>query len=328
MYEKYFNDYNNFTLKHNFGLKHLTIKQQCIYKNSTCSLVKYSYKRQKSKKSNPFFIIPSIFHTPEILFLNKKSYFINELQSISDVYLIHWHEILDSTHTLDDYVLYAIKCLDVIYLLEKQKINLIGHCIGGNIAIATTNLKQSYVNTIMLMTTAWCFEHFSYYFKIHQNMNLDNIVKNLPFIPKVYIQILFFLMSPENFYSKYQKYLNTQSIKDKILLFQIENWLSSAYNLPSATYFQIMKDLLHDNNLIKLKWKINNIIINPSNIHIPSFLISAKNDKIAPINSISPLCQALKNHHIINVDGGHISYLIGIKLNTYIKEYQNWLANS
>ncbi len=84
-----------------------------------------------------FLIIPSIFNSPEIFFLARDKSFIENLRSYGEVYLIDWLEIEEPKYLLDDYV---HKIIEVIDNLKIKDINLIGHCIGGNLAIATNVL--------------------------------------------------------------------------------------------------------------------------------------------------------------------------------------------
>ncbi|AEK75111.1 poly-beta-hydroxybutyrate polymerase [Rickettsia conorii subsp. heilongjiangensis 054] len=72
---------------------------------------------------------------------------------------------------------------------------------------------------------------------------------------------------------------------------------------------------------INLKWKIDNFIIDPSLIHCPVYIVAAEDDQIVHKASILPLQKLLKNSKLIDVAGGHISYLINDKLDKLFKEY-------
>ncbi|CEO17016.1 Putative aminoacrylate hydrolase RutD [Rickettsia monacensis] len=265
-----------------------------------------------------FLIIPSIFNSPEIFFLARDKSFIENLRSYGEVYLIDWLEIEEPKYLLDDYV---YKIIEVIDSLKIKDINLIGHCIGGNLAIATNVLMPKFIKTLTLLTCPWDFSHFFYIRMLHRYLKLDSGIENLPIIPKVHIQILFFLLFPDYFNAKLKKFFSITSDKEQELAFRIENWLMSGNNISKGVYNQIIQNILDENMFINLKWKIDNFIIDPSLIHCPVYIVAAEDDQIVPKSSILPLQKLLKNSKLINVTGGHISYLINDKLDKLFKEY-------
>ncbi|WP_037231163.1 alpha/beta fold hydrolase [Rickettsia monacensis] len=240
------------------------------------------------------------------------------MRSYGEVYLIDWLEIEEPKYLLDDYV---YKIIEVIDSLKIKDINLIGHCIGGNLAIATNVLMPKFIKTLTLLTCPWDFSHFFYIRMLHRYLKLDSGIENLPIIPKVHIQILFFLLFPDYFNAKLKKFFSITSDKEQELAFRIENWLMSGNNISKGVYNQIIQNILDENMFINLKWKIDNFIIDPSLIHCPVYIVAAEDDQIVPKSSILPLQKLLKNSKLINVTGGHISYLINDKLDKLFKEY-------
>ncbi|GAA5252125.1 hypothetical protein KNCP2_04130 [Candidatus Rickettsia kedanie] len=94
------------------------------------------------------------------------------------------------------------KIIEVIDSLQIKDINFIGHCIDGNLAIATNVLMPKFIKTLTLLTCPWDFAHFFSIRMLHRYLTLDSGIKNLPIIPKIHIQILFFLLFPNYFNTK------------------------------------------------------------------------------------------------------------------------------
>ncbi len=200
-----------------------------------------------------FLIILSIFNSLEIFFLARDKSFIETLRSYGEVYLIDWLEIEEPKYLLDDYV---HKIIEVIDNLKIKDINLIGHCIGGNLAIATNVLMPKFIKTLTLLTCPWDFSHFFYIRMLHRYLKLDSGIDNLPIIPKIHIQILFFLLFPDYFNAKLKNFFSITSDKEQELALRIENWLMSGNSISKEVYNQIIQNILDKNMFINLKWKI------------------------------------------------------------------------
>ncbi|WP_342270695.1 alpha/beta fold hydrolase [Rickettsia endosymbiont of Orchestes rusci] len=269
----------------------------------------------KVKKPNKtFLIVPSIFNSPEIFFLSRDKNFIDNLRECGEVFLIDWSEVKNPEYLLDDYVRQVIEIIDKLKKRGITSINLIGHCLGGNLAIAANVIAPGSIQTLTLLTTPWDFSHFFYIRQFHRYFDLDYYVDNLPVIPKIHLQILFFLLFPNYFNVKLDKFFSLTSLKEQDLAFRIENWLMSGNSLPKATYYQIMQNILDDNMFANLRWKINNTVIDPGLINQPVYIVTANNDQIVPKSSILSLHRLLKDSTLLEVEGGHISYLVNNKL--------------
>ncbi|MCC8406650.1 MAG: alpha/beta hydrolase family protein [Rickettsia endosymbiont of Sceptobius lativentris] len=351
-YQEYFDLYNNYIRTHNLGNKYLesgkivmqtehyrVLYYSCMPSSSVMSFPlqlesRNNYKMDSSCSGNDkerrandvernqddttFLIIPSIFNSPEIFFLARNKSFIENLRSYGEVYLIDWLEIEEPKYLLDDYV---HKIIEVIDSLKIKDINLIGHCIGGNLAIAAKILIPKFIKTLTLLTCPWDFSHFFYIRMLHRYLKLDSGIESLSIIPKIHIQILFFLLFPDYFNAKLKKFFSITAGKEQELAFRIENWLMSGNNIYKGVYNQIMQNILDENMFINLEWKIDNFIIDPSLIDCPVYIVAAEDDQIVPKFSILSLQKLLKNSKLIEVKGGHISYLINDKLDKLFKEY-------
>jgi polyhydroxyalkanoate synthase len=321
-YEQYVGQYNDFINQNKIGNQFILQATSIEYSSKNFRILKYQ--ADQTVTNRVILIVPSIFNSPEILFLGKTGGLVSKLQHLGTVYLIHWQSITDANYSLDDYVLELAYALDVLNNNTKQLINLIGHCIGGNLSIAAQIIKPELVKTLTLLTTPWDFTHFNANYQIQQYLNLDKNIQLLPVIPKIYTKILFFFLAPEYFNTKIVRYFDLDLEEDRQLFFKIEHWLMSGHDLPAATYFQITRELVTANIPAHNSWQINNNIIDPSTINIPVSLIIARTDKIAPMSSILTLLQNIKHSTIMEVEGGHISYLLKNAHGKFFQMYKSW----
>jgi len=315
-YQKYFNEYSDYSNKY-LGSSRYLAEGKRIITTKYYQILRYE-KYQTIYSDKKFLVIPSIFNSPEILFLGRNKGFIDNLRGYGEVLLIDWFEVLEADYSLNDYVQ---RIAEIITNLNFTNLNIIGHCIGGNLAIASSIIAPNSIETITLLTTPWDFSHLANIHKIYQRFNIEQHIRNLPIVPKIYIQILFFLLSPNYFDNKVDRFFKLTSNKDKDLSFKIERWLLSGFALPQATYRQIMDDLIEQNILVNNKWTISGKIINPELINKPIYQIIANNDHLVPKSSILPLLTSFKNSTIFEVEGGHISYLINDKISNLFKRY-------
>lgn len=331
--QQYFDEYQSYMNQNQLGNRHLTQadEQFNFSKNSQILFYKYDslIKEDKINEGNSkrtFLIIPSFFNSPEIFFLSKEKSFINFLSKLGEIYIIKWLEIEDGKFDFNDYVKEILNILQFIKNVKHvTKPEVIGHCIGGTIALIATSLFPSIIRTLTLLTSPWDFSHLSNIVEIYINICVNENIKKLPIIPKIYIKILFFLLFPEYFKVKMDNYFNLAKDEDKKLFYEMENWLYSGTSIPNSTFFQLLEDIVIKNKLNANEWKINNKTINLNKLNISICLVGAKKDRLVPLSSVLSLQSTLKNSKIIEVDGGHINYLISSKLENFFIEYQAWL---
>ncbi|RYE06532.1 MAG: alpha/beta hydrolase [Rickettsiaceae bacterium] len=279
---------------------------------------------EKKKCDSVFLIIPSIFNSPEILFINPNISLIEYLRSSSDIYLINWLGVVNESFSLENYVLEVINALQYIYDKGVQ-IDVIGHCIGGTIALGAAILQSSLVKTLTLLTTPWDFSHFATKVSAYQQLNVESFKTKRSFLPKIYMPILFFLLAPQHFSDKISKYFTLEFEQDKTIFFEIERWLFSGNHITSIVYSQITDQLVKENILVNEKWRIKNKIISPTHLDIPVFMLGASEDKLVPTISMNYLKNSIKDLTYFEIKGGHISYIVGNKIEYFIQIYKNWL---
>lgn len=302
------NNYKLETIKSDYSSR---ICNLWLFKSSTCS-------------NQNFVVVPSLFNSPEILLFNRSQNYIEYVRSFGDVYLLEWKETKDALK-LSDYAKDVANVLSFTSDITSSETNLVGHCIGGNIAIFSTFIYNN-IKSLTLLTTPWDYSHFAAPYFLSESLQIKKAIQGLDTVPKIYMQMMFFMLFPSHYQTKVNKYfaLKTQEAREKYL--RIEQWLQSGIEIPVSVYNEILDEIIAKNALMSNTIHINNHHVSLEKIDVPTCIISASDDQIVPISSIVPLQTGIKKSTLISVEGGHINYLVNNN-RKFKKHYTHWLRN-
>jgi polyhydroxyalkanoate synthase len=316
-FEQYKLDYIEFYNQKNYQ-DHATTK---ISFDNFCSILYFSPLATMTKRI--FLITPSVFNSPNILSIDHPNDLITNLRHLGAVYLVEWQKILDPAVNLNNYATILANVLESISVKHNQAINLIGHCLGGNLTIATSILKPNLVSSLVLMSPPWDFAYLHKAHNIYLQLKLNEAIESLDQAPAIYFQLLFFLMQPESFEQKIDYY--SKQTLNKASFFAIEHWQFSGHALPKALYNQLMEDFIKNNIMLKNQWIINNNIINPALISKPVSIIIGTKDKIVASSSSKTLCDIIPNSTLFEYNTGHIGYLVGSQKEHFMIDLNKWI---
>lgn len=285
----------------------------------------YSWKIPFSKICNILFyegegdettlVVPSIFNSHEILTLGSPLDMITHLRKIGCVYLIEWLEVEDKDFGLDDYVSEVAKVLE-----GYQSVHLIGHCLGGNFAIAASVMHPERVKSLILLTTPWDFGHFAASKALYNAIGLAKAVEGSAHITAIYMQILFFLLSPESFEQKLEFYQVNQG---DAKFFEVERWQFSGHPIPRKAYDDLMGRFIDGNILVKGLWVVDGVVIDPAGLDMPVMMVTCTKDRLVPKGSGGILSSFAK---VFEYNSGHIGYLVGSQRERFLKDLTRWIT--
>lgn len=267
-----------------------------------------------------FLIVPSIFNTHEILTLGSPLDMITCLRKTGSVYLIEWLEVEDKDFGLDDYALEVAKVLE-----GYHAIHLIGHCLGGNFAIAASIIHPELVKSLILLTTPWDFGHFAAPKALYNTIGLAKAVEGFDHIPPIYMQILFFLLSPESFEQKLDFYKANHGYIEGSKFFDVERWQFSGHSIPRKAYDDLMDRFIDGNILANGSWALDGVVIDPAKLSMPVMMVTCNKDKLVPKSSGGILFGCSK---VFEYNSGHIGYLVGSHREQFLKDLMAWIKNS
>lgn len=311
-YKKFARENKNFKYLNNINLV-----DNHIYNSEIVDLLFY---KSSIRSEKIFLITPSIFNSPEILFISKENNFVDNLLQQGDVYLINWKDT-NQQLVINDLVNELENVIQAITQHTNRKINLIGHCIGGNICLG---IASNNVNSLTLLTTPWDFSHLQKFTLMRDSLELINFVEKMEKIPKLYMQIIFFLMFPMQFNNKIEKYF-TLPLNFREIFLYTEHWLQSGIDIPKSLLEDIIDNFCIKNVCLNKQWTLGTRLVDIESLIVPTCIIYADNDQIVPCSSIVSLQKALKNSTLIKVAKGHINYLINTKAD-FVEQYNKWLT--
>ena len=320
MLQQYFLILKSDNSKYNYLLKSHNIRYYKYY-----NLISYFDSFDYTKPL--IILVPSIFNSPEIWFLPNNDTIVQNILAHCNLYLIEWKQIEQGNFTLDDYVLQISEAIEKLFLWHGCKINLIGHCIGGTLAIAACILKQRYLNELLLITTPWDFSHFQEFAIWCKHYKLFEIILQLEYVPHSFFQIFFFLFSQDCILKKNIQYSKLKTEFQQKKFSAVERWQNSGQDLPIASFFQLLDKFIEKNIAKNNLWLINNYTIKPKLLYSFVTLVLATKDKITPLSSIEALITELPFKQIYNFDTGHLGFLIGSKNIEFNKFLLKWTKN-
>ncbi len=303
--------------------------------------------------SEVFVVVPSIFNSHDILTIGAPHDMISNLRRLGSVYMIEWLEVDDKDFGLEDYAAIVVDVLDFVFrshynhpychpraggdsgsshptldagsheILEScqnnHKIHIVGHCLGGNLAVAASLKRPELTKSLILLTTPWDFSHLLPAKMLFESSGLAKVVDSFDHIPGIYIQILFFLLSPDSLEQKLDFYQANQDNIDKSDFFEVERWQFSGHPIPRKAYDQLINEWI-GGSIFGDGFK--GIEVNPENIKSPAMMVVCKKDKLVPVSSIKVPRDAIK---VFEYNTGHIGYLVGSKRQKFIEDLIEWL---
>lgn len=285
----------------------------------------------------PLLIIPSMINRYYVLdLLPGKSFIEYQLSQGVDIYLLDWGTPYDEdnwmtleqliTHRLDYFV-------DLMTNHAKtDKINILGHCLGGTLATLYALLFETRVNGLMLLTAPIDFEHggkLGHWVK-QEHFRPENVTKAYGQMPWWVLQTSFQMLKPMLPWYKFDKFMkemnNPEFIKNFLAL---EVWSQDNVSFPGRCFLTLINELYKKNALVKGEIRLCGQTLSLQQLQGPVLNIAASDDHIVLFNS------TLQNYHVskavdfesITSLGGHIGAILGSRSQKNVwPQITNWLT--
>ena len=288
-------------------------------------------------KKNPVLIIPSFINRSFILdLLPEKSFVRHFLNEGHDVYLIDWG--IPKSHE-QNLSLEALLCTYLEFLYRKaqldcggQKVHLVGHCIGGTIALISAILSANYFLSLTLLTAPVDFVDDDKLSRWVREPNFDNeaFVNAYGNIPWPLMQLTFLSLKPTQLWSRGLQFAKKYNDKSFMRNFTaMESWINDNVNLRSHLFLTIMIDLYQKNSIASGEMNIAGKLVDLSKTKIPVFVLISEEDHIVPASSHlkHEIVPKVQNFKVVSAPGGHVGALIGGRSQKTIwPSLTNWMG--
>lgn len=285
----------------------------------------------------PLFIIPSMINRYYVLdLLPGKSFIEFQLSQGVDVYLLDWGTPYDEDNwmTLEQLLTQRLDYfIDVVTQdAQTDKVNILGHCLGGTIATVYTLLFSERVNGLMLLTAPIDFEHggkLGLWVKQSQ-FRPENVTHAYGHMPWWVLQTSFQMLKPMLPWHKLEKLIkNTNNPEFMKNFWALEVWSQDNVSFPGRCFITLIDELYKKNALINGELHLHGQTLSLKQLKSPVLNISASDDHIVLFNS------TLQNYHLgkdvdfetITSQGGHIGSILGSRAQKNVwPQITNWLT--
>lgn len=310
----------NFLDESKFNLNHNKYDLLCNFGSAqlfSCQL--------KISKLPSILLVPSLINRYYILDFDQQRSLIKYLLGKQyNVFILVWNEpnSEELNFQLEDYITKRLlKAVEYITENINQAVNILGHCLGGLLALASCFLLKSRIKSLILISTPWDFGY--YQISMTKVFNLDLLTK-FDRVPAKLLQAFFYFNNLNKILAGFENFKNL-SFKRQSRFIKIHHWSADGISITKPLLIQLVKQFINLRINLFNKWQINQIIIDPARLDIPIAMFSAINDNIVPIDSVISLAKTL-NIKIKQVRSGHLGILIGKQAKQAL--YQpigNWL---
>lgn len=285
----------------------------------------------------PLLIIPSMINRYYVLdLLPGKSFIEYQISHGVDIYLLDWGTPYDEdnwmsleqliTHRLDYFI-------DAVTADAKtDKVNILGHCLGGTLATIYTLLFGDRVNGLMLLTAPIDFEHGGKLgLWVKQNhFRPESVTKAYGHMPWWVLQTSFQMLKPMLPWHKLEKLMKEMNNPEFMKNFwALEVWSQDNVSFPGRCFITLIDELYRKNALIKGEMHLHGKTLSLKQLQSPVLNIAASDDHIVLFNS------TVQNYHLdkdvdfesITSQGGHIGSILGSRAQKNVwPQITNWLA--
>lgn len=296
--------------------KHVAITPgRIVFKNHLIELIQYE-PQTKTVYKEPILIIPAWIMKYYILDLSPDNSLVKWLvKKGHTVFMISWRNPTseDRDMGMDEYYrLGAMAAIDKISeIFPKEKINLMGYCLGGTLAMITASAMASNnddrLNSLTLLAAQADFTEageLMIFISESEVSFLKNMMWDQGYLDTKQMAGAFQVLRPYDLiWSKMvQDYMHGR----RRGMIDLLAWNADTTRMPYKMHSEYLEKLFLNNDFAKGRFTIEDQHVVAENIQMPTFAVSTEKDHVAPWQSV------YKIHLMINGDitfvltnGGH-----------------------
>jgi polyhydroxyalkanoate synthase len=297
------------------------------------------YDYAPAMKSAPvILVIPSLINRATILDISPEFSLVRWLvqQNIRPL-LVDWGVPGQDERgmTISDYITRLQQFVPIIQQNNPaRRCHLLGHCLGGNLALALAATLPQHFSSLMLLSTPWDFHADSPALARSATRMWQQLAPHLsqkdeqpPFIPAAMVQSLFALLQPQTVAEKFRQLaLRSQSPERLQHFARVESWLNHGVPLPAAVMRELVEDWYGDNLPLRGAWRVNNQLIRPRTIKLPTLIAIPDEDHIVPPASSAALARQLPCATAWHVPLGHIGMIVSRRAKARVwRKLADWI---
>ncbi|MCS7122234.1 MAG: alpha/beta fold hydrolase [Archaeoglobaceae archaeon] len=285
------------------------------------------------KQKTPILISYAFINRPYILDLHREVSAIKYLVEAGfDVWLIDWGypKIADRHLSIEDYVDFIDRCVEVVRRSPNEKITLWGYCLGTTLAVIYASLYPEKIRNLIIQTPPVNFDTDNTLALWAKNIDPLKVSRALLNATGDFLNIAFLLIDPVRLViGKYQSLIDNlndeKSVKD---FFYMDHWIFDSPSVPGKVFEEYIIRWYHRNEIMKGEFTVKGKKVDIKNITMPLLVLVASKDHITPPESAIPFFEAVpsKDKKILMSEKGHIGLTVSRSSHTKIwPEVVKWL---
>lgn len=295
------------------------------------------YKPAEVKFQTPLFVCYAMVNRETMLDLQSgRSVVQTFLNEGLEVYMIDWGYPTrkDRYLTMDDHVNgYMDEMID--FVLSKHSIpqvHLMGICMGGTLCIMYAALHPEKVKNLVTSVTPVNFHTDQGLLNIWARyLDPDALVDAYGNIPGDILNIAYLLLNPARLLiDKYVGFMENVHDKEFVENFvRMEKWIFDSPDLPAEAFREFIKQLYHENLLIRNKLTLGGKLVDLKKIKMPVLNIYGKFDHLVPPGCCDEFVNMVgsKDKEDVCLSTGHIGIYVSSKMQKeFAPRILRWLA--
>ncbi len=232
--------------------------------------------------------------------------------------------------SIEDYINRLNRCVDFLYAEYGKKIILVGYCMGGLFSLVSALEQENKIAGVAYLATPWDFsapdimqfarkEEFASWFA--------SVSEKEDAVSGALIYYLLYLQHPWKVNEKFAKFAYMQGEEYETFL-ERESWVHDNVPLVKRVARECFIDWAVHNKTAKGTWQVNDKVINPRDINIPSFVAIGGDDVVVPQLCTAALSKILPDSQAVIVPSGHVGMVVGNKAQKHMwLPLANWAKN-
>ena len=309
-----------------------TTEGKVVYQNDLIQLLQYAPRTDEVRR-RPLLIIPPWINKFYILDLREKNSFIKwAAEQGHTVFVISWvnpDEKL-ARKTFEDYMVEGpIAALDAIeQATGEREANVIGYCLGGTLFAATlahmAATGDDRVKSATFFTTLTDFDDagdLTVFIDEEQIEAVEARMAETGYLKGSDMATTFNMLRANDLIWSFV--INNYLLGKEPFPFDLLYWNSDSTRMPAAVHGFYLRRMYHDNDLVKPgAISLKGIPIDLTKIETPTFILSTKEDHIAPWKATYAATQIYGGPVKFVLSGsGHIA---GVVNPPAAQKYQHW----
>ena len=293
-----------------------------IWRDGTTRLLDYGApvaRHGGPQEGAPILIVPSLINRAYILDLKHDCSFVRWLAGQGyRPFLVDWDGPgpEEAGFDLTDYIAGRLdRALDEVLQVTGRAPHLLGYCMGGLLALALAQRRQSALASLVLLATPWDFhaEQESQSRLLGASLAyLSPLMEAVGQLPVDVIQMLFASLDPLLAVRKFRSFgrMDPESPRAETFV-ALEDWLNDGVPLAPAVARECLAGWYGDNSTARGNWLVAGEAVRPECLVLPSLCVVPAHDRIVPPASARGLGEAIGPCRTIEPSIGHIGMIVG-----------------